>query len=405
MPTLNTITNDFYWIGVRDPHLRIFDIVMETEFGTTYNSYLLKGSEKIAVFETAKDKFSNTYIENLKACVDPSQIDYIIINHTEPDHSGALIDLLNLAPHATVVGSTLALKYLTSILNRPFNALKVKDGDTLSLGNKTIRFLSTPMLHWPDTIYSYIEEDGILVTCDSFGAHFSSDHILRSTLPASSDADYLSAFNYYYSMIMGPFKPFVLKALKKIEGLTLNYICPSHGLVLDRSNISEFVAYYKEWSTPSEPTDPLVVIPYVSAYGYTKDLAFAISEGVQETLPTATIKLYDLSYDSITEAMQDAGACDGLLIGSPTILSDTLPQMWQLLSGINPVIHAGKLAACFGSYGWSGEAMIHLMERFNQLKLTTPLEPFSVCFKPSEEELVKAREFGCAFAKHIPTKH
>ncbi len=403
MSTLNNITNDLYWVGVRDPKLRIFDIVMETGFGTTYNSYLLKGSEKIAIFETAKDKFSDEYLENLKTHTDLSAIDYIIVNHTEPDHTGALVHLLDAAPHAIIVGSSLAIKYLTNILNRPFNSLTVKDGDTLSLGNKTIRFMSVPMLHWPDTMYSYIEEDGILVTCDSFGAHYCCDHLLRSTLPASNDEDYLSAFNYYYSMIMGPFKPFVLKAIQKIENLSLNYICPSHGLILDASNIQTFISYYKEWSAPAPTHAPHIVIPYVSAYGYTQHLAFAIRDGVQEALPTATVSLYDLSVDSMETAAADVSACDAFLIGSPTILGDTLPQMWTLLAHLNPVIHHGKLAACFGSYGWSNEATCHLMERFKQLKLNTPLEPFTVCFKPSEEDLEQATAFGREFARHVKT--
>lgn len=397
-----SITPDLQWIGVRDPHLRIFDIVMETEYGTTYNSYLLKGSEKTAIFETAKDKFTDAYLENIKSCIDPASIDYIVVNHTEPDHTGALGNLLDIAPNATVVGSPLAIKYLASILNKPFKSKVVKDGETLSLGNKTLRFISVPLLHWPDTMYSYIEEDGILVTCDSFGAHYCDELVLRSDLPSEREEDYIHAFKYYYDMIMGPFKPFVLKALAKIENLPINYICPSHGLVLDSANIAEFVAYYKTWSTPVACTTRLVVIPYVSAYGYTAELAHTIAKGIQETLPSAEIKLFDLSVDSIEEATADAGRCDALLLGSPTVLADTLPQMWQLLAGINPIIHGGKLAACFGSYGWSGEGTKNLMTRFAQLKLNTPLEPFTVCFKPSEEELQSAFEFGKTFAGFIP---
>ena len=293
------ITPSLQWIGVRDPHLRIFDIVMETQYGTTYNSYLLKGSEKTAIFETVKDKFFDSYLEHIKNQINPETIDYIIVNHTEPDHTGALYKLLEIAPQATVVGSNLAIKYLKSIVNAPFNALVVKDGDTLSLGDKTIKFISVPFLHWPDTMFSYIEEDGILVTCDSYGAHYASDKIFQSELTEDEARDYHVAFKYYYDMIMGPFKPYVLKSLDKIKDLSLQFICPSHGLVLDKTNIEAFQNFYKEWSTPEVSNVTSIVIPYVAAYGYTEELAHAISEGVKKALPSASVKLYDLSVSSM----------------------------------------------------------------------------------------------------------
>lgn len=398
------ITPSLHWIGVRDPHLRIFDIVMETEYGTTYNSYLLSGSEKTAIFETVKDKFFEEYLDNIQKQVDPAQIDYIIINHTEPDHTGALYKLLEIAPNATVVGSNLAIKYLSSIVNAPFKSLVVKEGDTLSLGDKTIEFLSVPFLHWPDTIFSYIKEDGILVTCDSYGAHYTCEKILQSELSDSEKEDYFTAFKYYYDMIMGPFKPYVLKSLDKINKLTLNFICPSHGLVLDTSNIETFKSYYKEWSTPIASSSTSVIIPYVSAYGYTKDLAHAVANGVQQALPEATVKLHDLSYSDMNEVIAEVSSCDALLLGSSTLLADTLPQIWQILISMNPIIHAGKYAACFGSYGWSAEGCKNIMDRYKQLKFKTPVEPFTVCFKPTAEDLQNATAFGFEFASQMPCK-
>ena len=207
-----SITPDFYWLGALDPSLRTFDIVMETEFGTTYNAYLLKGTEGVALFETVKDKFFDTYFDKLKTLVSLEDIKYIIVDHTEPDHAGSVAKLLPYTPHATVVGSAAAIKYMGEIINAPFKSLVVKDKDTLSLGNKTIHFLSVPQLHWPDTMYSYVEEDQLLITCDSFGAHYSDERIFKSKLDTHLEADYDSAYKYYYDMIMGPFKPFVLKA-------------------------------------------------------------------------------------------------------------------------------------------------------------------------------------------------
>ena len=217
MSHILSIKPDFYWVGALDPKLRTFDIIMETEFGTSYNAYLLKGSEGVALFESVKDKFFESYLENLQSIISLQDIKYIVVDHTEPDHVGSVAKLLKVAPHVTVVGSLLAIKYISSMINAPFKSLVVKEGDSISLGNKTIRFLSVPQLHWPDTMYSYVEEDRLLITCDSFGAHYCDGRILRSELEAEKEDDYLSAYKYYFNMIMGPFKPFVLNALCKIN--------------------------------------------------------------------------------------------------------------------------------------------------------------------------------------------
>lgn len=401
MSEVITIKPDFFWVGALDPNLRVFDIVMETEFGTTYNSYLLKGSEKTAIFETVKDKFFDEFLEKVSSVCDPAQIDYIVVNHTEPDHSGSVVKLLDYAPHATVVGSALAIKYMTQIINKPFNSLVVKEGDTLNLGNKTVKFISVPFLHWPDSMYSYIEEDQILVTCDSFGAHYSDGALFRSSLVDGLEDDFLSAYKYYYDMIMGPFKPYVLKALDKIKDLSLDYICPGHGMVLDHKYISTSMSLYKEWSLPNCRPVPSVVIPYASAYGYTGQLAEKIAEGVKAERPDLDVLVYDMVTTDFHEILSEVSMCSGLLIGSSTIVSDTVPPVWKLLTSLNATIHSGMKAGCFGSYGWSGEAITNIAERFKQLKFKTPVEPLRILFKPSEDDLQAAYEFGISFAKAL----
>ena len=165
------ITDDVSWIGVLDPGLITFDIVMETKYGTTYNSYFIN-AEKKTIIETTKDKFWPSYIDKIKQVTDPSEIEYIVLDHTEPDHSGNARNLLAVAPNATIVGSGNAIKFLRDQTGHDFKSLVVKTGDTLSLGNKTLHFINAPNLHWPDTIYTWLEEDRILFTCDSFGSHF-----------------------------------------------------------------------------------------------------------------------------------------------------------------------------------------------------------------------------------------
>ncbi|GKX67108.1 FprA family A-type flavoprotein [Inconstantimicrobium mannanitabidum] len=401
MENVKSISPDLFWVGSLDPNLKVFDVIMETEFGTTYNSYLLKGTEGTAIFETVKDKFFDDYLEKIKSLVDPSTINYIVVNHTEPDHSGSAAKLLEYAPNATVVGSSQAILFLQQIVNKPFKSQVVKEGETLNLGNKTIRFISAPNLHWPDTMYSYVEEEKTLITCDSFGAHYCSDKIFRNDLEKEKDAEYLKAFKFYFDMIIGPFKPFVLTALTKINDLDIKYICPGHGMVLSGEYIDKYKALYKEWSTVEKRKTPSIILGYVSAYGFTEKLANKIAEGIKSTNDQYEVLVYDLSIAKQDEVIKEIEQASGLLIGSPTILADALPPVLSLLYTLNPAIHKGKYAACFGSYGWSGEATKNIQQRFVQLKFKTPLEPLKIKFNPSDEELQQAFDFGVEFVKSM----
>ena len=395
------ITEDLFWVGALDPNLRIFDIIMETKFGTSYNSYLLKGSDGIALFETVKEKFFDEHLDKIRSIVNLEDINYVVVNHTEPDHAGSVEKILEYAPNATVVGSTLAIKYLSEIINKPFKSKVVKDGETLSLGNKTLKFISAPQLHWPDTMYTYVIEDETLITCDSFGAHYCDERVLKSAIEDSKEDDYIEAYNYYFRMIMGPFKPFMLKALDKIKDLNLKYICPGHGLVLDHTNIEKFVNLYREWCQPTKREKQSIVIPYVTAYGYTEEIAKEIKRGIEASNFDVDILMYNLVTADMNEVLNEINQCSGLLLGSPTLLSDTLPQIWTILSSLNPVIHKGLPASCCGSYGWSGEALKNINERYKQLKFNVVCEPLGIVFRPSEENLKSAYDFGLEFANKV----
>lgn len=403
MSHILSIKPDFYWVGALDPKLRTFDIIMETKFGTSYNAYLLKGSEGVALFESVKDKFFESYLEKLQSIISLQDIKYIVVDHTEPDHAGSVAKLLEVAPHVTVVGSLLAIKYISSMINAPFKSLVVKEGDSISLGNKTIRFLSVPQLHWPDTMYSYVEEDRLLITCDSFGAHYCDERILRSELEAEKEADYLSAYKYYFNMIMGPFKPFVLNALCKIKDLSIDYICPGHGMILDQSNMQTYLDLYENWSQPIVH-EKSIVIAYVSAYGYTKELAETLEKDILSAGYEGKVYLCNLENEAIDSVMDKISTAQGLLIGSPTILAEALPPIWQILSSLNPIMHKHITMGCFGSYGWSGEATIHIKERIKQLKCPMPLEPLRIVFKPSSEDLEAVKDFSSKFVEALQSK-
>ena len=400
MKTLK-LKDNLYWLGVQDPELKVFDIIMTTEFGSSYNSYLLKGSEKTVLFETAKAKFMDQYFAKLGELVDVADIDYLVVSHTEPDHAGSIGKLIEMNPNITVVGSQMAIVFLKEITNGDFKSHVIKDGDTLSIGDKTLRFISAINLHWPDAMYTYIAEDKALVTCDSFGAHFSFDDVLISKLKAKGEEayqDYLGALYYYYATIMKPFRPFVLQAINRIKGLEIDMILTGHGPVLDE-NPWEVIHLYEEWAA-APPANPkkTVVMPYVSAYGYTAALAGKIAEGIK-SVGDYDVKMYDMVETDREEAIPEMLTADGLLFGTPTIVGDALEPIWDLLLGVHPIQVAGKPASAFGSFGWSGEGVPNILARLGQLRMKVFEEGYKARFNPSATQLEGAFAFGKRFAE------
>lgn len=397
MKTLK-LKEGLFWTGILDPQLRVFDIIMNTEFGTTYNSYLLKGSEKTALFETAKAKCMDEYLDKLTSLINIKDIDYIIVDHTEPDHAGSAEKLIEMNPAIKLVGTATAIGFMKEICNTEFASIIVKEGDTLSLGDKTLRFIAAPNLHWPDAMYTYVEEDKVLLTCDSFGAHYSFDQILSSKI--TDQAGYMSALRYYFDNIMGPFKPYVLKAIDKIRSMEIDMVCPGHGPVLDEDPW-KIINIYENWSTETNPnTKKTVVIPYVAAYGYTEVLANKITEGIKAS-GDVDVKLFDMVTADQAAVLGELFWADGILLGTPTILGEALKPIWDLTTSIFPVTHGGKIASVFGSYGWSGEAVPHLMERLKQLRMKVYGKGLRVRFKPSEAQLAEAYEFGYNFGRSV----
>lgn len=392
METLE-LKKNLYWTGIKDKDLRVFDIIMETEFGTTYNSYLIKGSEKTALFETAKFKFFDTYLEELEQLVDINKIDYIIVDHTEPDHAGSVEKLIEMNPNIKIVGTAVAISFLKNIVNRDFYSIAVKENDTLSLGDKTLHFMILPNLHWPDTMYTYIAEDKVLVTCDSFGSHYTFDGVLRSQV--TDEDGYMRALKYYFDNIIGPFKPYMLKALNRIENLDIDMICTGHGPVLD-CNIQEIMDTYRQWSTVINPNQQkTVVIPYVSAYGYTAEIAEEIAKGIRES-GKIDVHLHDMVTSDKDEVLADIGFADGILFGTPTIVGEALKPIWDLTTSMFACTHGGKLASAFGSFGWSGEGVSHIVERLKQLRMKV-VDGLKIKFKPGKNDLIEAYDYGYDF--------
>lgn len=386
------VKEDIFWVGALDFDIRTFDVVMYTEYGTTYNSYVVKGSEKTVLIEAAKGKFFEEHLERLNDITIPEKIDYLVVNHTEPDHTGSIEKLLDINPNMTIIGSAFAIKFLKEITNKDFKSKIVKDGEEISLGNKTLTFLSVPFLHWPDSMYTYIKEDKTLFTCDSFGCHYCDEKVFNDLI----EGDFLDAYKYYFDCIMGPFKDYIKNALDKIKDLEIETICPGHGPVL-RTDIEKYVKYYEEWCKNDKIDE--IVIGYVSSYGYTKVLAEEVFKGVEAS--GIKPKLYDLETADKEEVLSNIGVAKGLLIGTPTIADDTLPPIWDILVSLNANVHKGLKAGVFGSYGWNGAGITNVEGRFKQLKFKMPVESLKITLNPSLEQKEQAYNFGKEFANNI----
>ena len=389
LPVNDTVS----WVGVLDQAIVTFDIVMETQYGTTYNAYFINADKKV-VIDTVKKTFQKDFIQKLNTLTDPAEIDYIVCNHTEPDHSGSLTYLLDMAPNATVIGSGQALNYLSEMMVRPFQSMKVKDGDSLDLGNKTLRFIGASNLHWPDTIYTYLEEDNILFTCDSFGSHYCDERMFDDLV-----GDFHEAFRYYFDVILKPFSKFMLKAIDKIDALDISTICPGHGPIL-RSSWQEKVRLSAELAgkflEAQDGIEKRILIAYVSAYGYTGEMAESIASGIRETgdIEVNVVDIENIQLGELEEMIVRSG---GLLIGSPTINRNTLLPVYRLFSVINPIRDKGKLAASFGSYGWSGEAVPLIEQHLKNMKLEIVQDGLATKFFPSEEQKEALIDFGRTF--------
>ncbi|MCX6258249.1 MAG: FprA family A-type flavoprotein [Bacteroidia bacterium] len=391
------VTGDVQWIGILDKDIVTFDVVMETKFGTSYNSYFINAERK-TIIDTAKVKFKDSYLAKVRKVVNPSEIEYIVMNHTEPDHSGCLEYLLDIAINATVVGSGNAIRYLQDIVGKPFSSLIVKDGDILDLGNKKIRIIGAPNLHWPDTIYTYLEEDKVLFSCDSFGCHYCNDGMFDD-----KSGDFDEAFNYYFDVILKPFSKFLLKAIEKIRPLDIDLVCPGHGPIL-RSMWRKYVGlsekYAREYLIKSNPVKEKVLIAYVSAYEYTGEIARLITDGIRQVGDIET-EILNIEHTPLGELDAKLCSATAILVGSPTINQNTLLPVYKLFSMINPLRDKGKPGGAFGSYGWSGEGIKIIEDNLKNLKLKLPVPGVCVKFFPNNENKKLLVDFGRRFGTAV----
>lgn len=374
------IADNVYYVGVSNPTLRVFDIIMCTEYGTTYNSYLVKGADKTALIDGAHKGFEANFQENVEVITDFANIDYMVVNHTEPDHSGAIRLVIEKNPDIVVYGTAACLKNLDNIVRLPFNRVAVKDGDTLELGGKTLTFCVSPNIHWPDTMMTYLAEDKILFSCDFLGAHFAEPTMYVHK--AYKKELYEKEFKVYYDAIMGPFAKFVIRALDRIKDLDIALVCPSHGPMIMGGDIQVAMDTYRKWATPEEKTDKTVAIYYVSAYGYTRQMCQYLAEKLEaKGLVVSAFDVIKTDAADIAAHLED----DCLVFGSPTLNRAALKPVLDVISSIDAVGAAGRPYATLGCFGWSGEACAQLNDRCNSIKMKQVGESVRSQFTPTDE--------------------
>ncbi len=386
------ILDQIFSVGVQNPTLEVFDIIMKTPHGTSYNAYLVRGDSKAALVETAKDGFLGDYLKNVEAVMPFDKVDYLIVNHTEPDHAGVIPKLLEKNPGLEIIGTASAINFIGQIINQPFKGRAVKKGDALDLGGRELRFYPMPNLHWPDTMFTFDTRTRALFTCDFLGAHYSFPDMMVSKVPDT--AAYMDAVKQYYLDIMSPFaQPFVQNGVNAVRELDPSMVLTGHGAVLD-AHIGDICDLYETLAQKPHSGAKSVAIVYVSAYGYTRALAEAIAGEVRAAGLAA--ELLELGEKNKAKAFEIIDAADGVLLGTPTFLGDLLQPVGELLAALHPYSLKGKVCSAFGSYGWSGEGVPNVIGRLEQLKART-VEGYRVRLKPSPEELEGAKAFARGF--------
>ncbi|GAB4530177.1 MAG: diflavin flavoprotein [Pleurocapsa sp.] len=381
------ITEDTTTIRSLDWDRDRFDIEFGLQNGTTYNSYLIR-ADKTALVDTSHAKFRQLYLDTLTGLIDPKEIDYLIISHTEPDHSGLVKDFLAIAPQTTVVGSKVAIKFLEDLIHQPFTKEIVKNGDTIDLGGgHIIEFVNAPNLHWPDTIFSYDRATGILFTCDAFGMHYCSDATFDEDLKAI-EPDY----RFYYDCLMGPNARSVLSAMKRMDKLgEIKTVANGHGPLL-RHNLNELLDRYRRWSKAQTKAEKIAAVFYVSDYGYSDRLSQAIARGITKT--GVGVEMIDLRSADSTEINELVSRATGIVLGMPPLGGKNHEE---IVANVGTILAAAKekqVIGMFESYGGDDEPVDPLSTKFRDVGLKTAFPAIKIKDTPTEADYQLCEESG-----------
>ena len=385
------LAKGIYQVGAVDWTTRDFH-GYKTPRGVTYNSYLIV-DEKICLIDAVKAPFAKELLERVSQIVDPAKIDYVIVNHVEPDHSSALPAVMEKAVRAKVIITEQGRGEVIKYFGKEYDFQVVKTGDSLSLGKNTLQFVTLPMLHWPDSMATYIPEEQILFSNDAFGQHYSSNFKF-------DDENVLSEVYYeaqkYYANILMLFNRLVAKAIDTLGPLPIRMIAPSHGVIW-RSHVSEILDLYKKWS--QGVAEPVTLVVYDSMWGSTETMARRIQEGL--TVGGVKAKLFRMADSDRSELVAELLDARGLLVGSSTLNNGMLPNMAGLLYYIKGLKPANKIGAAFGAYGWAGGAQKDLEEALKAAGISVDMAGPTLKWAPTSEELQRCFDFGKEFARKV----
>lgn len=388
------IKNNVYWVGKNDWELRGFHgYEYSTHRGSSYNSYLIK-EEKTVLIDTVYQPFSNEFVKNLANEVELSSIDYIVSNHAEPDHSGALIELLKIIPETPVFCTENGVKSIKGHYHKEFNFKTVKTGDKLPVGNgKELIFIQAPMLHWPDTMFCYLTGDNILFSTDAFGQHFCSEMLFNDLVDQYEL--YAEAIKYYAN-ILNPFSKLVTKKIDEIVKLNLpiDLICPSHGIVW-RDNPLQIVTKYSEWANSYNENQITVI--YDTMYNGTRAIAENIVKGINAADTHIAIKLYNSAKNDKNDMITDIFRSRAVLFGSPTVNNGILSSIAGLLEMVKGLKFMNKKAAAFGCYGWHDVSTKVIEDTLKESGFEILLEPLRFIWSPDDEALKRSIDYGRQF--------
>ena len=384
------VINNVHWVGKIDWELRKFHgNEYSTHRGSTYNSYLIT-EEKTALVDTVWAPFAKEYVNNLAGEIDLKKIDFVVANHAEIDHSGALPELLERIPDTPVYCTANGVKSLTGHYHRDWNFQVVKTGDRLSLGSKELIFVEAPMLHWPDSMFCYLTGDNILFSNDAFGQHYASEYLFNDLVDQN---ELYTECLKYYANILTPFSSLVEKKIQEFLGLNLplDIICTSHGVIW-RNNPAQIVERYLQWAKGYKENQ--ITIVYDTMWNGTRVMAENIAKGIVRTDPDVNVKLFNIASSDKNDVLAEVFKSKAVVFGSPTVNRGILTSLAGLLEEIKGLSFQEKKAAVFGSYGWSGESTRVLAESLQQAGFTVVDDGLKVLWNPSEQSIEECVSYG-----------
>ncbi|MDD4679810.1 MAG: anaerobic nitric oxide reductase flavorubredoxin [Clostridia bacterium] len=382
------------WVGKKDWELREFHgVEYSTHRGSSYNSYLVR-DEKVALIDTVWQPFAKEFVADLKKEIDLNKIDYIIANHGEIDHSGALPELMKEIPNTPIYCTRNGIKSIKGHYHQDWNFVEVKSGDKINLGTKELVFLEARMLHWPDTMFCYLTEDNILFSNDAFGQHYATEFMFNDQV---DQAELYQEAIKYYANILTPFSRFVKKKIEEFVSLNLpvSMICTSHG-ILWRDNPLQIVEQYAKWAQDYQENQ--VTLIYDTMWNGTRRMAEAIAAGIKAEDPEIVVKLYNAGRTDKNDIITEVFKSKALLVGSPTINKGVLTSIAAILEEIRGLEFKNKKAAAFGCYGWSGESAKMIGRLLEECGLELVDDGIRALWNPDEDSIAQCVEYGRKFA-------